>query len=282
MIPATFKYQRAHSVDDAIAALAKDPGAKLLQGGHSLLPLMKLRLARPGLVVDIGQLAELRTIDVKADSVFIGAAVRYHEIADHAPLAQVMPVLKKTVSVIADPQVRHRGTIGGSAAHADPTSDLAAVFLAADARFMVRGPGGERVIRAADWYVAPLITALASDEVLLGIEFARPSPDHQTYLKFAHPASGYALAGVAALVSYDATLHVTKAQIAVTGAGVLPFRAKPAENFLTGERLTRESAEQAAQLGADAGEYEGDVQYPAEYRKNLARVMIRRALESLA
>jgi carbon-monoxide dehydrogenase medium subunit len=212
----------------------------------------------------------------------VGSGVRYHELADHAQLAEVMPIIGKAVAVIADPQVRHRGTIGGSAAHADPTSDLAAVFLAAGARFIARGPGGERVIPAADWYVAPLITALAGDEVLLAVEFVRPLPERQTYLKFPHPASGYALAGVAALVSCDADLRVSKAHIAVTGAGVLPFRAAPAEDFLTGERLNAESAARAAELGADAGQYEGDVQYPAEYRKNLARVMIRRALESLA
>ncbi len=282
MIPSAFKYQRAASIDQAIATLASDPEAKLLLGGHSLIPLMKLRLARPSQVVDVSSIPELRTTQFEADSIRVGAGVRYHEILADGRLDDLMPLLSQTVAVIADPQVRHRGTIGGSAAHADPTSDLAAVFLAADARFVVRGTQGERIIPAADWYLAPLVTALSNDEVLVAVEFSRALPLRQAYVKFAHPASGYALAGVAALLEVSQDGRVTRAQIGVTGAGVMPFRAREAEAILEGQPLDVAHVGQACEAGAASGEYADDAQYSAAYRKNLARVMIGRALEKVA
>lgn len=282
MIPASFRYRRAGSVDEAIEALRGDPEAKLLLGGHSLLPLMKLRLARPSLLVDVARIPELTSVDVDSDRILIGAGVRYAEILRDRRLSEAMPVLGQAVQVIADPQVRQRGTIGGSACHADPASDLPSVFLAADAVFHVRGSGGERQLSVDEWYVAPLITALAPDEVLVAVEFRRTMPKRQAYVKFPHPASGYALAGAAALLDIGGNGQVSRARIAVTGAGTMPFRASPAESVLEGRVLDSDSVSEAATAGAGAGEYEDDVQYPADYRKNLATVMIRRALEKLA
>ncbi len=281
MIPAAFQYERAFSVEEALTALASDPDAKLLSGGHSLLPMMKLRLARPTKLIDITRIPELCTITIESDRISIGAAVRYHQVAGDRRLADVMPLLGEAVRVIADPQVRHRGTIGGSAAHADPSSDLAAVFLASEAEFRVLGPRGERRIPADGWYVAPLVTTLEPDEMLMGIDFPRPLSSRQTYLKFPHPASGYALAGVAALLSLDAEGRVRKASVAVTGAASMPFRAEAAADRLLGQTLTKDVVREASELGSGEGEYTGDVQYSALYRQNLARVMIQRALERL-
>lgn len=282
MIPAEFEYQRVSTVDEALALLRRDPEAKLLLGGHSLLPLMKLRLARPSQLIDVSRIPELRTIDYEGDRVTVGAGIRYYEVLGDTRMDEVMPIMRQAVSVIADPQVRHRGTIGGSAAHADPASDLAAVFLATGAQFRVRGMTGERMVAASDWYVGPLMSALGSDEVLVAVEFSRSLPQRQVYVKFPHPASGYPLAGVCALVDVSADGRVTKAQIAVTGAAVMPFRASEAEAVLDHERLDAKSAAEAARVGVQGGQYADDPQYPADYRKNLARVMIERALMKVA
>ncbi len=279
MIPAPFQYRRVFTVDEAIEALEHDTEAKLLLGGHSLLPLMKLRLARPSTLIDVAHVSELRTVDIEQDNLAIGAGVRYAEILGDTRLTEVMPVLRQSVSVIADPQVRHRSTIGGSAAHADPAADLPAVFLAAEARFQVRGPAGARQVPADQWFVAPLVSALGPEDVLISVHFSRPLPALQAYVKFPHPASGYALAGVAALLDLAANGRVGKARIAVTGAGVMPFRAEAAESALEGRPLDRDSIAAAARAGAEAGEYADDMHYSADYRKNLAEVMIRRALE---
>lgn len=282
MIPARFGYQRVSTIDEALALSAQDSEAKYLAGGHSLIPLMKLRLAQPSRLVDVSRIAELRTIVYEPECLSLGAAVRYFEVLGDRRMMEVLPLMSEAVSVIADPQVRHRGTIGGSAVHADPTSDLAAVFLAAEARFRVRGPGGERVIPAHQWYVAPLISALEPREILLTVEFGRPLPAHQAYVKFPHPASGYALAGAAALIDQDGQGRVTKARIAVTGAGAMPFRAGSAEEVLLGRPLDSGLIAEAADAGAGDGEYEGDPQFPEDYRRNLARVMMNRALSKLA
>lgn len=281
MIPAPFKYQRVSSIDEAVRVLRADPEAKLLSGGHSLLPMMKLRLARPSQLVDVSRIPELRTIDIEENAVSLGASVRYYEVAQDARLAEVMPILGQAVSMIADPQVRHRGTVGGSAAHADPASDLAAVLLATEAEVKVRGPHGERAIAAADWYLAPMVSDLRADEVLTAIVFPRPLPARQVYVKFPHPASGYALAGAAVLFDMDDAHCVSRVRIAVTGAAAMPFRATSAESRLEGQTLDADLWVEAAEAGAYDGEYADDPQYPADYRRNLAQVMIQRALERI-
>lgn len=281
MIPAPFDYERVTTVEEAIRWLQDDPDAKLVAGGHSLIPLMKLRLARPSRLVDISRLPELRTVDVEAGKVAIGAGVRYHELADNRRLADVMPIIGQVTRVIADPQVRHRGTIGGSAVHADPGSDLAALFLATDAIFHVQGAGGARDIAAADWYMGALMAALGPDDVLTRVTFRRPLPSRQTYVKLPHPASGYALAGVVALADVDASGRIDSPRIGVTGAAVLPFRARSAERALQGQPLNQQTISEAAKAGADEGEYADDPLYSGEYRHQMAQVMISRALQKL-
>ncbi|MCY0897828.1 MAG: xanthine dehydrogenase family protein subunit M [Firmicutes bacterium] len=278
MIPQSFRYHRAETVDEALRLLRQEPDAKILAGGHSLLPLMKLRLARPRLVIDIGRIAELSRVEVSRDRVVLGAMARYYQVASHEALAQVAPIMREAIAVIADPQVRHRGTVGGSAVHADPTADLAAVFLATDAEFVVRGSQGERRIAAQEWYVAPMMAALGADEMLCRIEWPLPLPAQQGYLKFPHPASGYALAGVAVLLSRAADGRVDAVHVAVTGAGDLPFRAESAEKALAGQWLEPRVIAAAAEQGAADGQYRDDGPYSAAYRQNLVRVMIQRAL----
>ncbi len=283
MIAAEIGYERAKTIEEALSLLSQDVDAKLLSGGHSLVPLMKLRLAQPSTLIDVSKIPELRTLDVESERITIGAGVRYFELLGDTRLEELMPVIAQATSVIADPQVRHRGTIGGAAVHADPTSDLAAVFLALEARFHIRSAAGRRIVPIEDWYLAPLTSALERDEMLVAVEFPRPIPRRQAYVKFSHPASGYALAGVAAIM--DLTQHglVQGAGIAVTGAATMPFRASTAEAWLQGRPLNAESVAMAAQVGADDGTYDADDgQYPAVYRKNLARVMLARALEKLA
>ncbi|MCY0877477.1 MAG: xanthine dehydrogenase family protein subunit M [Firmicutes bacterium] len=278
MIPSAFRYRRAQTVAEALDLLRQEPEAKLLAGGQSLLPLMKLRLARPGTLVDISRIDELRRFEVRPDRVVIGAMVRYHQVLANAELRARLPLLPQAVAVIADPQVRHRGTVGGSAAHADPASDLAAVFLAADAEFVLQGPQGERRVQARDWFLGPMMSNLQPDELLCRIEIPLAWPPHQAYLKFPHPASGYALAGVAALVSRAPDGSVEDVKVAVTGAGQLPFAAQGVTAALKGQTLSRQLMREAAERGAADGTYADDGPYSAAYRQNLARVMIERAL----
>lgn len=279
MIPAEFVYERAGTVDEALQAIAREPDAKLISGGHSLLPLMKLRLARPGRLVDVSAIADLRQIECEADRIVIGAAVRYHEVLADGRIGALMPVLHQACAVIADPQVRHRGTVGGSAAHADPASDLAAVFLATQAVFQVRGSSGERTVPASQWYLGPLMSALTPDEILTAVEFPLPAPSRQAYVKFPHPASGYALAGAAALVDIGPDGRATQVRIAVTGAATLPFRAVTAESRLSGRVIDQTAIDEAAEQEAAHQDYPDEVMYPSAYRKNLARVMMIRALK---
>lgn len=283
MIAAEIGYERAHTVEQALSLLDQDMDARLLSGGHSLIPLMKLRMAQPSTLIDVSKIPELRTLEVEAERIIVGAGVRYFELLGDTRLQELMPVIGQATSVIADPQVRHRGTIGGSAVHADPASDLAAVFLALRARFHVRSLVGQRVVPIEDWYLGPLTAALERNEMLVAVEFPRPIPSRQAYVKFSHPASGYALAGVAALAEISQHGLVQGARIGVTGAASMPFMASRAEAWLEGRPLNAESVTMAAQIGADDGIYGADDgQYPALYRKNLVRVMLGRALEKLA
>lgn len=278
MIPRPFRYHRAETLDDALKALQEHPDTKVLAGGHSLLPMMKLRVASPAELVDIGRIAELQAVTVQSDSLSIGAALPYARVLEDGRVQDLMPILHQAISVIADPQVRQRGTLGGSAVHADPASDLSAVFLASGAGFRVKGRGGERTVPVDDWYLAPLVSALAPDEILERIVFPRPLPGRQAYLKFPHPASGYPLAGVAVLLDVDEAMRVRAVRIAVTGAGILPFRVPSAETFLKGKTLSSHQIQEAVSRGLDDGEYIDDLQYSKAYRRHLAGVMMERAL----
>lgn len=281
MYPTQFEYVRPSSVDEAIAILAKDPDAKVLAGGHSLIPAMKLRLAAPGTIVDIGKIDGLSGVKTKG-GVTIGALTTYRAIIDADGLDK-FPVVQAATKQVGDPSVRNRGTLGGSMAHNDPAADLTAVMLALNASVTAKGPKGERTIPVDDLFVGLLTTSLEADEILTSVSI----PDDfagakQAYVKHAHPASGYAVVGVAVAVK-EKDGKVESARIAVTGAPEYAKRATSAEDSLVGKKLDADSIAAAAALAADdLGELNGDVYASPEYRAHLVRVLTKRALTQAA
>jgi aerobic carbon-monoxide dehydrogenase medium subunit len=283
--PNQFAYHRPSSVQEAIALLAADPDAKVLAGGHSLLPAMKLRLANPSAIVDIGRIEGLRGISIGGDgSIVIGALTTYQDLLDASEVSQAYPIIAETANIVGDPQVRVRGTLGGSLAHVDPAADFTAVMLALDASVKAVGGSGERTISVDDLFVGLLTTSLEADEIITEINIPSASGRTlgQAYEKHAHPASGYAVVGVAAVLERDGNT-VTSARIAVTGAPEVAKRATAAEAAITGKEATAENIAAAAALAADnLGELNGDVYASAEYRAHLVRVMAKRALTRAA
>jgi carbon-monoxide dehydrogenase medium subunit len=272
MIPAAFDYEVASSVDDAIRLLGQSDDAKILAGGHSLLPLMKLRFARPALLVDIGRIGELSYIKEEGDRILIGAGTRHHDVATSKLAADQCAVLARAAAEVGDPQVRHRGTLGGSVAHGDPASDMPTVLLALDAELVAQGPDGERTIAAADFFTGFLETALSPQEVLTEIRVPKLGSAASTYVKFNRRAQDWATVGVAALVRRD-NGDVEDARIALTNMGPTPLRAEAAE-----QALRAGDADPAAQL-AEGTEPPTDTGATAEFRAHLARVVGRRAIE---
>ena len=281
MIPASFDYVRATSLTEAIGLLQKDPdGTKLVAGGHTLIPTLKLRLASPALLVDIGGINELKGIEV-GDRIRIGALTTHAELLASEPLRKVLPILHQTAELIADPQVRNRGTIGGSLANADPAADWPAVVLALKAELELAGPTGRRRVAATDFFIDIMSTALGPEEVLVAIHIPRPRPDAQfRYRKIRHPASGYAVVGVAVALSLRDTV-VTEAVIAITGASGRAFAAETASTHLIGKSLSNENIASAALLASEQAECLSDHYAPAAYRKHLVRTEVGRALASL-
>ena len=282
MIPTAFDYEIATSLDHA-QSLLRDGGedAKLLAGGHSLLPLMKLRLAQVTMLVDIGRLDELRGVRTEGDGIAIGALTRHHDLERSALLREACPLLAQAAGQIGDPQVRHRGTIGGSIAHGDPASDLPAVLLALDAELVAGGRDGERTIAAADFFVRPFITALEPDEILTEIRVPRLRDGcGSTYLKFNRRAQDWAIVGVAAIVDcMDG--RIERVSIGLTNMGSTPVRAAATEAALTGIDAADESRISAAAAQAAAGlEPPFDTYATAEYRSALVEVLVRRAVEA--
>jgi carbon-monoxide dehydrogenase medium subunit len=280
MYGAEFGYYRAGSIAEASDLLRKHPGAKLLAGGHSLIPLMKLRLAAPPAVIDIGRIAELRGVTSDAAVIRIGALTTHAALATSSLLLERCPVLAEAAGQIGDPAVRNRGTIGGNVAHADPASDLPTVLLALDARFSVTGPKGTRTIPAAEFFKGLMTTALGEHDVLTSIEVpVRGTHVGEAYAKFQHPASRYAVIGVAAIITAQAG-KCSAAAVAVGGLVPRPVRAAAVEAALVGQALTsdtihRASAAVTRDLGSDVL---GDLFASAEYRKATAHVWVKRAL----
>jgi len=278
MIPVNFDYFAPASLQEALQLLAdRGEDAKLLAGGHSLVPLMKLRLAQPAALIDLGRIAELKGISVQGGRVRIGATTTHAQVESSLEVIQNAPALAQAAHEIGDRQVRARGTIGGSLAHNDPAADLPAVMLALDAEITVRSAGGERTLKAEDFFVGMLETALRPDELITSVSVA-VSP-HSAYVKFPNPASHYAITGVCVSVQGNGT--VSSARIGVTGAAPMAFRATAAESALTGKMLSAESVAAAAAAAYDGRELLGDIHASAEYRGSLVRVMTRRALEKL-
>jgi len=283
MYAAPFDYYRAATLAEAHQLLKDHPDAKLLAGGHSLLPLMKLRLAQPPAVVDIGRLAELRGISVQGDTLRIGALTTHAELAASADVARAVPLLAEAAGMIGDPTIRNRGTIGGNVAHADPASDLPTVLLALGARFATAGPGGERTLDAKDFFQGLMTTALKDDEVLTAILVpALKKGEGSAYVKWSHPASRYAVVGAAAIVGGGAT--ISSARIAVGGLVPHAIRAGAVEAALAGQAPTADAIEKAAaKLSADLGSsLIGDVFASAEFRGRVAPVYVGRAIATAA
>jgi aerobic carbon-monoxide dehydrogenase medium subunit len=274
MIPAAFDYQRASSLEDVLGALAGGE-AKIIAGGMSLLPLMKLRLARPTKLVDIGRLDELKRIGPTADGGFeVGALATYAEVLDVAKL----PIAQECLSQVGDVQVRNRGTIGGSISHADPASDAPALALALDYSAVLRSSSGERTVPLDGFFTGAFETAIRPDEILVRI-VRGPLPEGAagSYQKMAHPASGYAIVGVGAVVAMSSG-SVSHARVAITGVGEAPYRAKAVESALMGSDGSPSAVAAAAAHATDGQTVNSDFYADRDYRAKMAEVYARRAI----
>jgi carbon-monoxide dehydrogenase medium subunit len=283
MFPATFDYKAPASLSEALTLLGQNSEAKALAGGQSLLPLMKLRLASPATLVDLRNVPEMKGIRGDGGGVILGAMTSYFQAVDSPLVQQKTPLIVQALRQVGDPQVRARGTIGGSLAHADPAGDLPAVALALNGRMHIVGPKGEREVTARDFFVDMLTTALEPDELLTWTRFeATDTPRTGTaYVKHRHPASGYAVVGVAAVVMLDEAGNCTEARVGVTGAGGHAVRATGVEQALSGKPFATTAAE-ASTHAADGLDLLSDTYASAEYRGHLTRVLTLRALHEAA
>ncbi len=277
MIPTSFDYIRATSLRDALGLLAQGDGIKVLAGGHSLLPVMKFRLAQPARLLDIAGLPELRGVEEHRKGARIGATTTYRDLLESEILRERFPLIGECTENIGDWQVRNRGTIGGSLAHADPASDMPSVMLALDATFNVRSKRGRRSIRAREFFQGPFVTALAEDELLLDIVLPPlPRGAGTAYLSQHQAASGYALAGAAAVVARTRKT-VSHAVVALTGVGEISHLVA-ATDQLVGTKGEPELIARVAAAAVDGIEIQGDIHAPAPYRKHLTQVIVRRTL----
>lgn len=283
MIPSTFSYVQAHSVEEAIRLLRDSDGeGKLLAGGHSLVPLLKFRLTTPGTLIDIGEIPELRGVRKEGNRIIIGAMTTYRQMLSDPLIAQHLPVLAQAIGQIGDIQIRNRGTIGGNIAHADPAADLPGVALALDAMLEIKGEDGAELVEADGFFLGPLVTALPETSLLTSVSFLIPPEGaRSTYLKYAHPASGYAVVGVCAIAALDPDGVISTIRITINGAGDVAYRARSVEDKLLGHTPTTERIRQAASLAADDGEMGSDQFASEEYRRHLCCVYAQRALESI-
>ncbi|GGX74258.1 FAD binding domain-containing protein [Streptomyces anandii] len=281
MIPPAFDYVRPAGVDEAVRALA-DAGedAKVLAGGQSLLPLLRLRLAFPELVVDVGRIPELRGVREDGDTLAIGALTTHHDVVHDPLVRRHAGLLAQATEAVADPAVRHRGTLGGSLAHADPAGDLPAVALALDAELVAQGPGGRRTIPAREFFADYLQTTLAPDELLVEIRVPKRDGWGFRYEKFSRVAQSWAMVGVAALVRRD-NGHIAEARVGLTNMGATPLRATAAEEALAGAGDAG-SVARAAESAAEGTRPSRDASASPEYRAHLARVLTKRAVLSAA
>jgi len=278
VIPLAFDYEVAESVDHAIDLLGQHgEEAKLLAGGHSLLPIMKLRLAAPAVLVDLGRLEDLRYVRDEGDHIAVGAMTRHTEVEHNQLLQEQCGLLAYTTSLVGDPQVRHRGTIGGSIAHGDAASDLPSALLALEGTFVVKGSGGERTVAAADFFEDYLQTALTPDEVLTEIRVPKLGQNAGwSYKKFNRRAQDWAVVGAAAVVERS-NGSISSARIGLTNMGSTPVRAIAAENALSG--ASADSVAEATSSADEGTSPASDIAASSEYRRHLARVLSRRAVE---
>jgi carbon-monoxide dehydrogenase medium subunit len=284
MYPASFEYHAPGSVQEAIALLGRlKDDAKLLAGGHSLIPMMKLRLAQPKHLIDLRKVQGLAGIKEEGGAIVIGALTTHWQVESSQLLKSKCPVLAETAALIGDPQVRNLGTVGGSLAHADPAADLPATVIALGAELIMEGARGRRTVKVDDFFKGLMSTAVGPDEIL--VELRVPTPvagSGAAYMKFPHPASRFAVVGVCAAVTLDGSGRCTKAGIGVTGAGTKAMRAKGVEAGLTGKALDAATIEAAGAKAADGVDVQADLQGSVEYKSHLLRVHARRAIEAAA
>ena len=283
MIPASFDYARPDSIASAVAAISEaGEDGKVLAGGQSLIPVLRLRLAYPTTIVDVGRVPELRGVRDDGDAIVIGAMTTHHDVLHDALVAEHAPLIAQATATVADPQVRHRGTFGGALAHADPAGDLGAVALAMDCEFVAVGPAGERRIAASDFFVDYLTTALSPDELLTAIRVPKLGAGWSThYEKFNRVAQAWSIVAVAALVHQD-NGTITEARIGLTNMGSTPLRAAATETALVGSAASSEAIGNAAQHAADGTNAPSDLSGKADFREHLARVLTKRAVLAAA
>jgi carbon-monoxide dehydrogenase medium subunit len=282
MIPTEFEYRRANSLDEAIALIQQSNGeAKLLAGGHSLIPLMKLRLSEPGVLIDISRIEQLRGIRERdGGRIEIGAGTTHHEVATSALLARACPMVAEAAAEIGDQQVRNRGTLGGSLAHSDPAADMPAVVVALDAEIHLRGPGGWRAVKAPDFFQDLFTVDMAEDEIIAGVQFTPVRT--AAYAKLHQRASHYAIVGVAAVLQV-ANGTIESARLGLTGAASHAQRMPAVEDALAGKPATAETfAAAAAIAGDDLEDVNSDLHASEAYRRAMIKVFTRRALERAA
>ncbi len=277
MIPASFDYKRANSIDEALNLLAQNEDAKILAGGHSLIPALKLRLMQPPVLVDIARIKELSYIREEQGQIRIGAATTHYQIESSDLLKQICPLLPDCAAHIGDVQVRNKGTIGGSVAHSDPAGDWPAAMLALNAEIVAVSKNGERAIKADDFFVDLLTTALETGEILREIRIAKPNGAAQAYVKMPHPASGFAVVGVAANLTMDGG-DCRSASLGITGIAAKAYRPSAVEAALTGAPLNEETISSATSHAADDIDCNGDLFASADYRRHLATVYTKRAI----
>jgi carbon-monoxide dehydrogenase medium subunit len=278
MIPVAFDYVAPATVGEALTLLAEsgDEG-KILAGGQSLIPVLKLRLAAPGKVIDLGKIDQLRGISEDGDSLVIGAMTSHHEVATSPLVARHAGLIAKAVKTIADPQIRHRGTFGGALVHADPAGDLPAPALALDAEFVIAGPGGTRTVAAADFFVDLFTTAVGEDEILTQVRIPKKTGWVSDYQKFVRVAQQWSIVGVAVSLRVENGV-IAEARVGLTNMGSVPLRARGVEAALVGCTPTEDAIAEATASVAEGTTPPSDINGDADYRRHLATVLARRAV----
>ena len=282
MYPAAFDYHAPGSVPEALALLGKlKDDAKLLAGGHSLIPMMKLRLAQPKHLIDLRRISGLAGIREDGGALAIGAMTTHYQVESSKLAQSKIPVMSEAAGLIGDPQVRNLGTIGGSLAHSDPAADWPAVMIALGAELVIEGARGRRTVKVDDFFKGLMTTAVGADEILVEVRVpVPPAGSGGSYMKFPHPASRFAVVGVCAALTMDGRGACTKAGIGITGAGTRAVRGKGVEAGLSGKVLDAAAVEAAAAKAADGVDVQADLQGSAEYKSHLLRVHARRAIEA--
>jgi carbon-monoxide dehydrogenase medium subunit len=283
MIPSSFDYVKASTVDEAVAALAAGgEDAKVLGGGQSLMPVLRLRMNSPSVVIDVSEVDEMRSVIDEGNSLLIGAAVTTYEVMNNDLVKQHAGLLAEAAGTVADPAIRHKGTFGGSVAHADPAGDLPTVAAALDCEMVIAGPGGRRTVAAKDFFVDYFTTALAENEVLVAVRVPKMGADWGfSYEKFNRTAQAWAIVGVAAAVRRE-NGSIAEARVALTNMGATPVRASGVEAALVGAAASADAIAAAASKAADGTSPTSDLHADAEYRQHLARVLTKRAVTAAA